>query len=97
MPQVKFHLVGPHAGKTITFGAKKEDMGKQYPFENGVYTFVGSEKDALNIGKYLERCYQAYPEGPMLDAARAKLEAPNEAEAEAEAEAQVHCTTDILS
>ena len=66
----KFHLVGPYAGKTVTLGAKKKEMGRQFEFVDGVYTFEGSDKEALNIGNYLKRCYQAYPEGPLLEAAQ---------------------------
>jgi len=66
----KFHLVGPYAGKTVTLGATKKEMGRQFEFVDGVYTFSGSDKEALSIGNYLKRCYQAYPEGPLLEAAK---------------------------
>ncbi len=59
-----FVLVGPYAGRTIT-------LGKGLDFVLGKMRFTGPEVDADNIGRYLERCYNAHPEGPALDAARA--------------------------
>lgn len=70
MPITRFHLVGVQAGQTVLLGAKTPDVGPQYPFVDGVFEFAGSDQDAVNIGVFLERSYQAYPEGPKLDAAR---------------------------
>lgn len=71
MPQIKFHAVGAHEGKTITLD--------RFDFVDGVYTFVGSQQDAEIITKVLREQYSAVPEGEF-EAAKATFE---EAQAEA--------------
>ena len=57
----KFVLVGPHAGKTINLGG--------YQFVDGVHTLGPidninpSTDDANQLGLYLAKTYQAFPEG----------------------------------
>lgn len=54
MPETKFIAVGPHAGKTITLA--------HFQFVEGVYTFEGSDDDAVRVGHTLETQYSAFRE-----------------------------------
>lgn len=71
MPQIKFHAVGAHEGKTITLD--------RFDFVDGVYTFVGSQQDAEIITKVLREQYSAVPEGEFEEARKAFEEAQAEA------------------
>lgn len=69
----RYHLVGAHAGKTITLGG--------HEFVDGVFTFgankegvMPSPQEATRKSNLLGKCYQAYLEGPELDAAKARIE-----------------------
>lgn len=70
---MKFVLVGPHAGKTISLGG--------HPFVDGVFDFgpdgagvVPGPDEVAKKGRILAKLYQAYPEGsPELDAAKARI------------------------
>lgn len=53
MPQIKFHAVGPHEGKTIQLD--------RFEFVDGVYTFTGGDQDIAAIGRVMREQYQAYP------------------------------------
>lgn len=60
MPETKFIAVGPHAGKTIQLA--------HFQFVEGVYTFEGSDEDAVRIGHTLETQYSAYREDRAAEA-----------------------------
>lgn len=62
----RFHLVGPLAGKSIVLNG--------VPFRDGVHEFRGPSDHADNLAVYLERTYNAHPEGEALDAAHAHYE-----------------------
>lgn len=62
MPITKFIAVGPHAGKTVLLA--------HFQFVEGVYTFDGSDEEAVLVGRTLENQYSAYRE----DRAPAALE-----------------------
>lgn len=62
MPITKFIAVGPHAGKTVLLA--------HFQFVEGVYTFDGSDEEAVFVGRTLENQYSAYRE----DRAPAALE-----------------------
>jgi hypothetical protein len=70
----KYHLVGPHEGKTIMLGG--------HQFQDGVFEFGAnaegvqpSKEEARRKGIALAKSYQAFLEGPALDAARAAFKA----------------------
>lgn len=70
MPQIKFHAVGAHEGKTVTLD--------RFDFVDGVYTFTGSDQDALAIMKVMKDQYQAYPTHEYEEAKKAFDEAQAE-------------------
>lgn len=49
-----FKTVGPFEGKTVTLGGCQ--------FVDGKYRFEGSEREAANLGRYLQRCWQVVPD-----------------------------------
>lgn len=55
--ETKFHLTGPLRGKTINLGSMP------YPFTNGVMVLRGTPEDIALHARFLERNWQAYPEG----------------------------------
>lgn len=55
--EITFVLTGPLAGKTITLGSLP------YRFKEGRLRLTGNEIDIAQHGKFLERNWQAYPEG----------------------------------
>jgi Mg-chelatase subunit ChlI len=71
MPQIKFHAVGAHEGKTITLD--------RFDFVEGVYTFTGSPQDAEIITKVLREQYSAVPESEFEEARKAFEDAQAEA------------------
>ena len=71
MPQIKFHAVGPHEGKTITLD--------RFEFVDGVYTFNGGDQDIAAIGRVMREQYQAFPSYEFEAAKKAFEEAQAEA------------------
>lgn len=70
-------LVGAHEGKTIVLKAGT----KEYEFTDGHMEVTGPSGDVDNLTKYLQRCYQAFPDPSReLDEARAR----NKEEADAD-------------
>lgn len=60
MPETKFIAIGPHAGQTIQLA--------HFQFVEGVYTFEGSDEDAVRVGYTLESQYSAYREDRAAEA-----------------------------
>ena len=60
MPKTKFIAVGPHAGETILLA--------HFQFVDGVYTFEGSDEDAVRVAATLETQYSAYREDRAAEA-----------------------------
>jgi len=56
---VVFVLTGAYAGKTKTLGTTTV----QFPFQDGKCAVSGPAEDVARIAKFLERSYEAYPEG----------------------------------
>lgn len=76
----KLTLVGAHRGKTI--GLKAGD--KVYQFTDGSMEVTGPSSDVDNLTKFLNRCYQAFPDPSReLDEAVAAIHGDGDA-AEAE-------------
>ncbi|UUV44783.1 hypothetical protein RCRUDOLPH_16 [Rhodobacter phage RcRudolph] len=71
MPQIKFHAVGPHEGKTVSLD--------RFDFVDGVYTFTGTEQDYLAVAHTLRTQYQAYPAHEFEEAKKAYDDAQAEA------------------
>lgn len=77
---MKFILVGPHAGKTITLGG--------HQFVEGAFDFgpdgagvVPGPDEVAKKGRLLAKLYQAYPEGsPELEAAAKRIKGDKEPE-----------------
>ena len=70
MPQIKFHAVGAHEGKTITLG--------RFDFVDGVHAFSGSPQDVEIITKTMREQYSAVPEDEFEAAKKAFDEAQAE-------------------
>ncbi len=66
----KLTLVGAYEGQTINLKVGT----KEYPFTDGSIEITGPDVDVENLSKYLNRCFQAYPDpSKELDDARAAL------------------------
>lgn len=67
----KLSLVGDLDGQTVTLRAG----GSEYEFIDGSLEVTGPSADVDNLSKYLQRCWQAYPDPSReLDEARAAIE-----------------------
>lgn len=53
-----FVLTGHYAGKDVRLGSER-----QYHFSGGRMAVTLSEREVKSLARYLERCYEAYPEG----------------------------------
>lgn len=75
-----YHLVGPHEGKTITLGGHRfvDGVFEYGPNADGV---APSQEEATRKGRFLAKSYQAYLEGPELNAARARANGDKDAPA----------------
>lgn len=73
---VKFYLTGPLKGKTIQLGSLP------YPFTNGVMELRGSPGDIALHAQFLERNWEAYPEGheKLKEAANGKRNIPEDSQ-----------------
>lgn len=72
----KLSLVGAYRGQTVTL--KAGDTA--YEFTEGSLTITGPQPDVENLSRYLERCYQAFPDpSPELDAAVAAIHGEGDA------------------
>lgn len=72
----KLTLVGAYRGQTVTL--KAGDTA--YEFTEGSLTVTGPQPDVENLSRYLERCYQAFPDpSPELDAAVAAIHGEGDA------------------
>lgn len=69
-----FKTVGPFEGKTVTLGGCQ--------FVDGVFRFEGSVREADNLGKYLQRCWQVVPDSAdsTQENEPAAEEVPNDAQ-----------------
>lgn len=59
MPRQTFVLTGYYAGKTVQLG----DLAKRYPFVNGKMIVEDSQDVIEKVGRYVGRCWEAFPEG----------------------------------
>jgi len=72
----KLTLVGAYRGQTVTFRAGT----KEYEFKEGSMEISGPSTDVENLSKFLNRCYQAFPDPSReLDAAVAAIHGDGDA------------------
>ena len=58
----RFALTGPHSGRSVSLGGRE--------FVNGVYTYIGSERDADAVALFLFRNFEAVEENELCDSAK---------------------------
>lgn len=58
----RFALTGPHSGRSVSLGGRE--------FVNGVYTYIGSERDADAVALFLFRNFEAVEENEFCDSAK---------------------------
>ena len=58
----RFALTGPHSGRSVSLGGRE--------FVNGVYTYIGSERDADAVALFLFRNFEAVEENEFCDYAK---------------------------
>ena len=63
-----FKTVGSFEGKTVVLGGCH--------FVDGKFRFEGSERDAENLGKYLQRCWQVVRDDAQSDQETAAVQEP---------------------